>query len=207
MFIAKQYSCKIYSRYKEDNMWNAVELVGFNFGELNLNIAVKELADRIKITDFSNRKKIPVPDAMYKRLIKCKKMMESSKRNVIYKLVFILFHKNGLSYRAFLRTLKVNMKEGYCKYYINYKYLTYIVKTTLDLIKILDPNILQILYNHSATFLPVSNNVTYKFIPLRKNIIKNEVYAYNNNKKAAAIQNPYLQYRIKKLNNELNKLD
>lgn len=188
-------------------MWNAVELVGFNFGELNLNIAVKELADRIKITDFSNRKKIPVTDARYKRLIKCKKMMESSKHNVIYKSVFILFHKNGLSYRAFLRTLKANMKEGYCKYYINYKYLTYIVETTLDLIKILDPNILQILYDYSTTFLPVDNAITYKFIPLRKNIIKNEVDAYNNNKGDAAIQNPYFQYRITKLNKELDELN
>ena len=187
-------------------MWNAIELIGNKYGNLNLQIAAMQLAEKIRIISDFDLNKLNVSKGNKKRILRCKKELNKRSNNNVYKSIYKLIQINGLSLNTFRRTLESKNKSGYSIYYINYKYLSYIIESILNYILIIDYEILNELLKHSSTLFKGEDTITYRFIPIRKSLIEVEVESYTNNE-SGAIKFVYFRKKIFWLNKQLEELN
>lgn len=185
-------------------MWNAVCLSSgaSNATKLNLNVAVQELCVAIKGMGDVNNKKISCSST--KKLIKAQNSLENNKsyEDVVYELIKV----NGLSKRAFKRTLKVEGKNNEDSFYVNYKYLDRIIYSLIKYILIVDKNILECLFNFSEKNYPGKDSITYRTIPVRKLLIQNVSSAYINGEKCY-LKNKHFQKKVYLLDKRLDEIN
>lgn len=181
-------------------MWNAVNLLGpVKNRPSNLSVAIDKLMNELSVVDTDKLKKCSV--SKLKRIKKAQQLVQNGKNK--YECIFSLIKVNGLSKTAFTRTVKGTGKD---KYYVNYKYLVYIIDTLYKYIVILNPGIMDDLLAYSRQYCDVQDLLTSKTIPIRKVLINNEATAYSE-KRDSYLRNPYYRRKIYMLNLNLDELD
>lgn len=184
-------------------MWNAVCLSGVsNTTKLNLAVAVQELCVAIQgMEDIGDRK---ISCSTTKKLIKAQNSLENNKsyEDVVYELIKV----NGLSKRAFKRTLKCVRNNNEDLFYVNYKYLDRIISGVIKYILIVDKDILTCLFDFSRRNYPGIDSVTYRTIPVRKVLIQQVGQAYNNDEECY-LRNKYFQKKVYLLDKRLDEIN
>ena len=184
-------------------MWNAVYLEGIaNIQKLNLAVAVEKLC--IAIENHREISNIKTSHSTNKKLIKAQKLLEEKKsyEDVVYELI----KTKGLSKRAFKRTLTYSKKSNIDIFYVNYKFLDYIIFNIIRYILVIDKRILGDLLNISMQIYAGEDSIMFRTIPVRKVLIQNIGIAYNNGEECY-LKNKYFQKKLLLLNKRLDEIN
>lgn len=184
-------------------MWNAVYLEGVSKTKiLNLDEAVKKIC--IAIKNNPNICCIKASNSTIKKLIKAQRLLDNEAQfsDVVYELI----KTTGLSKRAFKRTLSYIERNNVDIFYVNYKYLDYIISRLVKYILIIDSGILNDLFETSKKYYAGEDSVTFRTIPVRKALIHTISKEYNDGRECS-LRNKYFQKQVFLLNQKLDEIN
>ena len=186
-------------------MWNAVCLHGMAMiKRLNLDVAAEKLC--LAIDKISDVDKMKISNAENEKLKKAQKLLNQKKTYI--DITYELIKKNGLSKNVFKRTLtySCDKKIKTDLFYVNYKFLNYIIEEMVKYILLVDKGIMNDLLKISSETYAGEDSITFRTIPVRKVLIKNVRDAYENNKEIP-LKNTNIKRKLCLLDKKLDKIN
>lgn len=183
-------------------MWNAIYLEGVAIiQQLNLEVAVTKLCEAINKKNLCG---VKVSRSTSKKIIKAQNLLRNKKsqEDVVYELI----KTKGLSKRVFKRSLHYFQQGNVDIFYVNYKFLDYIVCSIVKYILIVDKTILDDLFVLSKNTYGGEDSITFRTIPVRRVLTQNIAREYND-REECALKSEYFQKKIFLLDKKLDEVD